>query len=113
VTADNTYEELADLAQTGHLEPIEGTALHGAAAAEAGHRLLMGATGTSTAEDALRVALGRPRLSSAGRGPSPIWRIRASEEMDARVAEAARQSGLTRSQFVRDAVEDYLNRSAA
>ncbi len=101
------YDELAARAERGDFTAIAGTAVTGDAAAEAGRRLLMESTGTASIEEATRVALGRPRLSSEA-GPTSIWKVRAPEALDARVSRMADHRGVTKSLVIREAVEEYL-----
>lgn len=103
------YDELADRAQRGELVSKPGTARRGADAAAEGQRALMSATGQRTIEDATRVALGRPRLGSEG--PSPVWRVRASEDLDAQVRALAAKKNVPVSQVVREAVAAYVRAS--
>jgi hypothetical protein len=104
------YDELADAAERGELTPVPGTALHGAAAAGEGRRVLIAATGTTTIREATRVALGRPRLDAAP-GPTPVWRVRAPEALDEQVRALAAQRHVPMSQVVRDAVAAYVQAS--
>lgn len=106
------YDELAKRAERGELSVISGTALAGAAAAAAGRQVLLDATGASNLDEATQIALGRPRLSAAGRGPSPVWKIRATENLDAEVTQIAGQRGITKSRVIREAVEEYLRAHA-
>ena len=108
----NDYDELAGRAERGELPVISGTALVGAAAAAAGRQMLLDATGASDLEEATQIALGRPRLSAAGRGPSPVWKVRATENLDAEVTQIAGQRGITKSHVIREAGEEYLRSHA-
>ena len=103
------FDELADMAERGVLEPVSGTELRGRAAAQQGRSLLMTVTGTTALGEATRVALGRPRLDAAG--PSQVWRVRAGARLDAEARAAADRRGITISQMVRDAVAAYLQAS--
>lgn len=106
------YDELAGRAERGELPVIAGTALAGAEAAAAGRQMLLDATSASNIEEATQIALGRPRLSAAGHGPSPVWKVRATENLDAEVAQIAEQRGTTKSRVIREAVEEYLRAHA-
>lgn len=108
----NDYDELAGRAERGDLPVISGTALTGAAAAEAGQQMLLDASGASNIGEATRIALGRPRLSAAGNGPSPVWKVRATEKLDAEVTQIAGQQGITKSRVIREAVAEYLRAHA-
>lgn len=104
----NELDELALQAERGELPVLPGTELRGDAAAAAGRQMLLDATGASGLEAATRIALGRPRLSSERRGPSPVWKIRATEKLDAEVTQIAGRRGVTKSLVIREAVEEYL-----
>ena len=108
----NDYDELAGRAERGELPVIAGTVLAGAAAAAAGQQMLLEATGASNVDEATRIALGRPRVSAAGHGPSPVWKVRATENLDAEVTQIAGQRGITKSRVIREAVEEYLRAHA-
>ena len=101
------YDELASRAERGEILSVHGTARRGAAAAAEGQRALRDATEQRTIEGATRVALGRPRLGSEG--ASPVWRVRASVNLDARVRALAAQKKVPLSQVVRDAVAAYVD----
>lgn len=103
------YDDLADLAQRGKLDSKPGTTRRGRAAADGGRRALTAATGQATLADATRVALGRPRLGSEG--PSPVWRVRASADLDAQVRALAARKHVPLSQVVREAVAAYVRAS--
>ncbi|CAN5222301.1 hypothetical protein BH09ACT6_BH09ACT6_15820 [soil metagenome] len=104
----SNFDELARQAEQGELEVIPGTTLSGAAAAGAGRQVLLEATGASSLEEATSIALGRPRLSAIGNGPSPVWKVRATENLDAKVTQMAGRRGVTKSRVIREAVEEYL-----
>ena len=108
----NDYDELAGQAERGELPVISGTALVGAAAAAAGQQMLLDATGASNLKEATQIALGRPRLSAEGHGPSPVWKVRATENLDAEVTQIAGRRGITKSRVIREAVEEYLRAHA-
>lgn len=105
------FDELAERAERGELTIIPGTVRVGSAAADAGRRALLDATGTSDLAEATRIALGRPRLD-AGHGPSPVWRVRATENLDTEVTHIADRRGITKSLVIREAVEEYLRAHA-
>ena len=108
----NDYDEMALKAERGELPVISGTTVIGNAAAAAGRQMLLDSTGTNNLSEATLVALGRPRLSTAGRGPSPVWKVRATENLDAKVTQIADQRGVTKSLVIREAVEAYLRAHA-
>lgn len=104
----NNYDDLAAQAEAGLLLPKPGTALRGKAAAEAGQRALMEATGTDTVADATAVALGRPRLDAAT--PSGVtWKVRTTPDLDREARNAAAAQGVSISQLVRDAVSAHVS----
>ncbi|WP_309619706.1 ribbon-helix-helix protein, CopG family [Salinibacterium sp.] len=105
----NDYDELARRAERGELPAIPDTVLVGAAAAASGRQMLLDATGANNIVEATQIALGRPRLSDAGHGPSPVWKVRATENLDAEVTQIAGQRGVTKSRVIREAVEEYLS----
>lgn len=106
------YDELAERAERGELTVIEGTTRVGDDAAEAGRLALLEATGASSLKEATRIALGRPRLSDINHGPSPVWKVRATENLDAEVTQIADRRGVTKSLVIREAVEEYLRAHA-
>jgi len=108
----NDYDEMALKAERGELPVIAGTTVVGSAAAVAGRKMLLDATGASDLSEATLIALGRPRLSTAGRGPSPVWKVRATEDLDAEVTQIADQRGVTKSLVIREAVEAYVRAHA-
>jgi len=90
----------------------ESGSYHGAAAikrgedaALEGQQLLMQATGTASLEDAMRVALGRPRLDADV--PGPLWKVRATRALDNKVRLIADRLGTSRSAVIRAAVAAY------
>jgi hypothetical protein len=107
----NDYEDLAAQAETGTLRTIPGTTRTGTDAAAAGRAALLEATGTDTLEDATRVALGRPRVGE-GRSTTVVWKVRASEQLDAMATDLAREQGMNLSVLVRDAVAEYVRTHA-
>lgn len=110
----NEYDELADRAEQGLLAGKPETRRRGPAAAERGQDALLRATGASSVDEATQVALGRPRLGT--RGPSPVWRVRATEQLDEQVRALAAERHVPVSQVVREAVAAYVRldpRSAA
>ena len=103
----STYDEVADAAQRGRLRPVEGTRTTGREAADAAAADLLAATGAEDLDQGVELALGRPRVGEE-RGPSPMWRVRAPQDLDDAVRALADQRGQTVSMIVRQAVRDYL-----
>ncbi|MDR1265858.1 MAG: ribbon-helix-helix domain-containing protein [Propionibacteriaceae bacterium] len=104
------YWELHREATRGGLRPAEPgrLALRGAAAAEAGARDLMWATGADNLDQALAVARGgRPRLSP-GEGRSPVVRARLEEAGFAALEALAERTGQSQSELVRQGVKLVL-----
>ena len=71
-------------------------------------RMLMEATGASTLDEAVQLALGRPTLAEAGRGPSPTWRLRTTPALDAAVRREAKERGISVSTLIREAVAEHI-----
>lgn len=75
--------------------------------------LAAAATGDPDHEQAVQRAVGgRPALSSQIEGESPFWSLRVSPELDSAMRRQAKAEGVSLSQLVRIAVEDYLTRHA-
>lgn len=106
-TRDQTYEELSAAAENGELT-VSGEVRTGQAAVDYARSLLLEATGAATIEEATQLALGRPRIGSAPRGPSKQWRVRASDELHTAAEELAEREGVTISELVRHAVATYV-----
>lgn len=108
MSTEQNYDELAARAERGELLVVPGTERRGVDAAGAGRRLLMDATGADTWEEAATLALGRPTLAEGRRGPSPVWRLRTTPELDRRVRHAAQERGISVSTLIREAVAEYI-----
>jgi hypothetical protein len=63
-------------------------------------------------EDAIAYVRGRGRPSLSESGESPLLRVRVSRDLDAAVREAARASGESVSDWVRNALQRAAGRSA-
>lgn len=63
---NTNYDKLAERAERGELSVKPGTVRRGPKAAEEAQRLLMEATGATSADELTRIALGRPTLGSKG-----------------------------------------------
>lgn len=105
------YDELSAMAEAGELQVKPGTTLSGDAAAEYGRQALMDATGAATVDEAVTIALGRPRLEAA-ESPAPVtWKVRTTAGLDQAAKAAAQERGVSVSQLVRDAVASYVRAS--
>lgn len=100
------YADLADRAERGELRPTPGTAVRGKAAQDSARAMVMAATGGSTPEEAVAIALGRPRVGGAG--PSPVIHTRVTRAMKQGLAAAAARENRRESDLVRDALAAYL-----
>lgn len=109
---DLRYDELADRAERGELRGLPGTQRHGEDAAADARAAIFAATGTSTIEDAARVALGRPRLGEDNRPETTTWRVRTPAPLDDRARQAAAAQGMSLSEYVRLAVAHQLDTDA-
>ncbi len=101
------YEDLAARAEHGELAVKPGTVRHGVAAAAAARSALMEATGASTPQEAVRLAVGRP-LAGTKRGPSPVVRARVPQALKDRVHALAEREQRDESDIVREAVAAYV-----
>lgn len=105
------YDELSAMAEAGELQVKPGTTLSGDAAAEYGRQALMDATGAATVDEAVTIALGRPRLE-ATESPAPVtWKVRTTAGLNQAAKAAAQERGVSVSQLVRDAVASYVRAS--
>lgn len=104
-------DELARAAERGDLRPL-GDPIRGEAAREQARAMLMAATGTSTPEDAARLAVGRPRVGE-DRPETRHWRVRVPAALDEAARAAAARDGITVSDVVRRAVAAQLTGGAA
>jgi len=99
------YATLADRLHAPNADHGTAPIVRGEAAAAEGQRLLMLATETNNIDDAIKVALGRPRLDSGA--PGPLWKVRATKALDQKVRLIAERTGVTRSEVIRNAVAAY------
>lgn len=106
------YDDLAARAERGELTVKPGTVRRGADAAAEAQRLLMEATGATTAGDAARIALGRPSLGAAG-GASPVVRARVPQALKDQVTELAKRKHVKESDVVREALAAWVERAAS
>lgn len=61
-------------------------------------------------EDAIRQVRGRGRPSLSQAGESPLLRVRLSRELDEAVRQAAEHAGTSRSEWVRQALDETIRR---
>lgn len=107
------YDELAERAERGELAPDPGSERMGADDPDVGARDLMAATGAVTLDDAVAIALGRPRVD-APPASGPLWRVRATAALDAEVeALAERRGHRNKSRIIREAAAAYVRASQA
>lgn len=100
------YDELARRAERGDLAVKPESVRRGTEAAEAARHALMEATGTTTIEEAARVAVGRPPLGHEGR--SPVVRARVPQDLKDQVQQLAAAQHRKESEIVRDALAAYV-----
>ena len=99
------YDELARHAEHGGLAVKPGTVRRGPEAAEAA-RTALAATGTTTAEEATRIAVGRPALGQEGK--SPVVRARVPQALKDRLNQIAQEQHRNESEIVREALIAYI-----
>lgn len=100
------YDELARHAEHGGLVVKPGTVRRGPEAAEAARTALMAATGATTAEEATRIAVGRPALGQEGK--SPVVRARVPQALKDRLHQIAQEQHRNESEIVREALIAYI-----
>ncbi|WP_141564932.1 MULTISPECIES: hypothetical protein [Kocuria] len=100
------YDELARRAEHGGLTVKPGTVRRGPEAAEAARTALMAATGATTAEEATRIAVGRPALGREGE--SPVVRARVPQAIKDQLHQIAQTQHRKESEIVREAVIAYI-----
>lgn len=112
-TEHEYYESLADAAEAGELRPAgQPTYRDGSAIAS-----------EASIEDAVYVAMGRPRLDAEGVTPQSLvmgkhgqgkgtktWKIRTTGVLDATAHDAAQRHGMNLSEYVRRAVAEKIQR---
>lgn len=103
------HDELARRAEAGQLPAKPDTITRGPEAAETARTALLEATGTTTLDDATRIAVGRPSLSHEGQGRSPVVRARVPQTLKDQVQQLAATQHRKESEIVRDALTDYLH----
>lgn len=105
------HDTLADKAERGELTVKKGTVRRGPESRAAAQRLLMEATETSTVDEAVHVAVGRPSLGTAG-GQSPIVRARVPQKLKDSVQTLAAREHRAESDIVREALAAYIDMHA-
>lgn len=107
------HEALARRAERGELAVKPGTVRRGDDAAhEEMQRLLMEATGTTTVEDATKLAVGRPRIGAKA-GASPVVRARVPQVLKEGVTALAQREHRAESDVVREALAAYVEMKKA
>jgi len=66
----------------------------------------------SAVEEAVTVARGRGRPSLSRSGESPLLRVRLSRELDEAVTRAAERAGISRSEWVRHALDEAAHKAS-
>jgi len=111
MATDEYYAKLEEQYVRGDIDwSAAGEAQHGDAAHMEAQTLLMQATDTQTIDDAIQVALGRPRLSAE---PNETIRIRVPKPLMAEVRSLAKERRTTVSHIVREAMSDMVDKLAA
>lgn len=103
------HDELARRAEQGGLAVKPGTIRRGPEAAEAARTALMAATGTTTVEEATRIAVGRPPLGQEGK--SPVVRARVTQALKDQLHQIAQAQHRNESEILREALIAYIHRS--
>lgn len=106
---DEYYEALDDAITHGFVKVKPGTRRRGADAAREAQKLLIAATGATSPDEVIPIALGRPPVGSS-HGPSPVLRARVSKATKDAVALIAERDGLSESSVVRQAIIEYVGR---
>ena len=102
------HEALAGRAERGELAVKPGTVRRGDTAAhEEMQRLLVDATGASSVQEAITIAVGRPRVGAPA-GQSPVVRARVPQALKEGVAALAKLDQRAESEIVREAVAAYV-----
>jgi hypothetical protein len=101
------YDSWASDIETGKVPADPAAATHAEEDPEAGLRLLLDATGATSYDEAVHVALGRPRLD-AETSKSPVWRVRTTPALDQAIKARAKAEGRSVSELLRRAAADYL-----
>lgn len=91
----------------------EAAVLRGDAASKAARDLLAAAAEDPADAAAVARAAGRPALDPTTPGKSPVWQLRAPQDLDARVRALASAQGRSVSAVLRDAASEYLTRHAS
>ena len=107
---DRDYRALLAQIEAGEVAPVPGSEHHGAASAARGSQLLMDSTGMTTVDDAINVALGRPRKDAV---PTTTVKAVMPEPMAQRVHRLAQRQQVSAAQVLRTATAEYLEKMAA
>jgi len=111
MTTDQYYAELESQYMNGEIDWSQaGEPQHGEQARREAQALMMQVTGTSTIQEAMTVALGRPRLSAE---PNETIRTRVPKPLLTQVKTLAKKRQTTVSQIVREAMTEYVGKMAA
>lgn len=102
------YEELSAQAESEGLAVKPNSIRRGAGAARDGQELLIAATRAKTLEEAVQLAMGRPRAGSDKTGASPTIRARVPQALKDGVRAVAEAEGRDESEVVRTAVAAYV-----
>jgi len=109
-TPSRDYRGLLERIEDGGIRPIPGSERRGEASAAQGRQILMEATGTASLDEAMQVALGRPRKTAVR---TRTVKAVMPEPMAARVQALARQRQVSTAQVLRTATAEYLDKMAA
>ncbi len=111
MSAEQDYAGAAQWAENQmELDPESPAALRGDAAANAGRKALEDALGKS-AQDIQKGLGGRPTLDPDG-SPSRLRTVRLGKALDSQLTKAAEKESRDRSSVIRDAIAEYLNKTA-
>lgn len=103
------YEELAAQAESEGLAVKPETIRRGVNAGLRAQELLVAATRTDSLEEAVHLAMGRPRVGSTKTGASPTIRARVPQALKDGVRAVAEAEGRDESEIVRTAVAAYVH----
>lgn len=104
---DIDYDAWASDVEAGRVPADPAAATYAEEDPDAGLRLLLDATGTTSYDEAVHVALGRPRLDANTPNP-PVWRVRTTPALDQAIKARAQAEGRSVSELLRRAAADYL-----
>lgn len=107
-----TDRDLAARAEQGKLKVKPGTVRHGEASRDETKSQLIDATGASTLEEAMEMAIGRPPAGTEA-GASPVLRARVPQALKDSVRAIAANEDRRESDIVREAIVAYVRDHAA